>query len=270
MGAGPSAFAGPGTYLVGTTKDSMNAHELERILAIAKHRTTGLPCAPGTLESNRTDAFAKIYRDHLWGSASKSGPGSTVEAAAGAVIALKQAMLHTCARSLLDVGCGDFGWLGTALPSLRAEGAIGELVEVRAIDIVEEPFAGARSRFPDVKFAVLDVVTSIPPGTEHRPELVLCRQCLNHMSLADAQAALTHIMKSGATFLLASTYDEAPSNAQVDSAAVGSTAYREWSLDAPPFDTILGGPPEAKWLDEYSDARRHANPMQLALWRLAE
>lgn len=245
----------------------MDAHELERILAIAKHRTTGLPCAPGTLESNRTAAFASIYKNHLWGSSSKSGPGSTVDAAAGAVVALKQAILQTGARCLSDVGCGDFGWLSAALASLHAEGATRGLAQVRAMDIVEEAFADARSQFPDVHFAALDIVTSAPPRTDLQPELVLCRQCLNHMCLADAQVALSHMRHSGAAFLLASTYAGTLSNVKADTEAVGSTAYREWNLSAPPFDTILGGAPEATWVDEYDEARRDANPMHLALWR---
>ncbi len=239
--------------------------DLDRVLAIARHKQGGAALPPGALEADRASAFRSIYRERLWGSGgeSASGPGSAVAAAAGAVEALLQAVERVGARSVLDVGCGDFNWLGPVLPRLAERG----VERVVGCDIVAEAFADARSRHPSVSFEELDVVTQRPGRAS---DLVVCRQCLNHMSPPDALRALSNLAASGCGHLLATTYDaDADADGQLGGGLGEGTRYRCYNLSRPPFRAALGDA-LASWDDEYDPNRRAAggNPMRLALWRL--
>ena len=52
------------------------------------------------------------------------------------------------------------------------------------------------------RFQVLDLVTTIPP----QADLVLCRDCLVHLSANDILKALRNIVASGARYLLSTTF----------------------------------------------------------------
>ena len=198
---------------------------MSRVLAIAQQQTSGRPLPPGMLEGNRAAAFSAICRDRRWGGgASASGPGSTVAAAVGAVAALKEVCASVSARTLLDAGCGDFHWLGRSLEDVctAATAATGGELVVSAGDLVAEAFEEASVQYPRVSFSVLDLVAAPPPMAH---DVVLCRQCLNHMSVDDAHAALRHLRGSGSQWLLASTYpQQSQSNSALDSGSHGTAA----------------------------------------------
>jgi len=228
--------------------------ETSAVLALARAATSGKTPARGVLES-REDAFAAIYEKRLWGKGeSASGPGSHKDNALGAIQAVSEVLKSTGARALLDVGCGDLNWLPLAL---AASSAAAEALEVDAIDITpaacDRPPAG-------VSFRVHDIVSCVPSRAY---DVVLCRQCLNHMQAADARAALSNIRASGSHWLLATTYAQGD-NVRLPGAEAG-VAYRQFNLSAPPFDL---GPPERLFDDEYDAAERVRNPMTLGLWRL--
>lgn len=237
-----------------------------RALAIARAATGKTPLPPGTLSDSRAAAFESIHANSLWGRGqSTSGPGSEIQNAEAAVEALLQAVEHTGATSLLDVGCGDFLWLGAA----RAAGRLPSALRIMGIDISPSALDKARAMHSDVSFNVIDVASEpAPPGFD----IAICRQCLNHMSAEHVLAALANIAASGCRYLLASHYPHG-TNEQMDLSPAAGTTYRCYNLRAPPFDSgPLSSEPERMWMDEYDEQRRgspEANPMHLALWRLA-
>jgi SAM-dependent methyltransferase len=162
----------------------------------------------------RFSAFSAIYRENKWrGTETKSGPGSGAEATAALAEWLPKVCADLGITSVLDAGCGE----GTWQPHLP--GYIG-------VDIVAEALTVARSRHPDRFYGLLDICSDVLP----RADAVLCRDALQHLPLADAQAAIENFRRMGARYLIASSHQgEANKN-------VRPGAWYPCNLQAPPFD----------------------------------
>jgi SAM-dependent methyltransferase len=117
------------------------------------------------------------------------------------------------ARSVLDAACGDGFWM----PDLP--GYIG-------VDLVPAAVERARARHPHRDLRVADIRRDPLPAVD----LVILRDVLQHLPLADARAVLANIAGSGSRWLLASTY---AGGINIDVADGG-----DWcpDLQAPPFD----------------------------------
>ena len=72
----------------------------------------------------------------------------------------------------------------------------------------------------------LDIVRDQLPCAE----LVLCRDCMIHLSNADVLSALRNVRRSGAKYLLATTYTARPTNPDI---VTGD--WRPINLQAAPF-----------------------------------
>ena len=196
------------------------------------------------------DAFRQAYRTNLWGGGeSPSGPGSSLDQTAG----LRQAIPELCGRyevtTLLDLPCGDGHWMGrVALPGIRYLGA----------DLLPEVVARAAARNPERTFLQLDLTTSpLPPA-----DLLLCRDCLVHLSFNNIQRALARLRGSGSRLLIATTFTDHDRN---EDAIDGD--WRLLNLERAPFAL----PPPIAIINEgcteedgcYADK-------SLAVWRLAD
>lgn len=194
--------------------------------------------------------FTAMYRQNAWrGDESVSGPGSSLASTATLRRELPLLLGRLACSSILDAPCGDFRWLAeTPLP---VESYCG-------VDIVEEVIAANRRRHaaPGRTFLRLDLRRDPLP----RADLVLCRDCLVHLSFRDARAALDNIRRSGAGWLLATTF---PAHRRNHDVATG--AWRPLNLELPPFSL----PPPTALLDEHctEDGGRWADK-SLGLWRL--
>jgi hypothetical protein len=124
--------------------------------------------------SDRVEIFREAFRSNLWGGDSRSGPGSSREQTARVESALPAIFERLGVRRFLDVPCGDFSWMSRV--DLRGASYIGG-------DLLPEIVAENRARHsqPDRTFLQLDIMTSdLPPA-----DLMLCRDCLVHLSNAD-------------------------------------------------------------------------------------
>lgn len=191
-------------------------------------------------------AFADIYRTNAWaGAESLSGPGSGDAATASMRAAVSALVVELGVRSVLDAACGDGYWMP-------------ELPGYLGVDIAAQAIARAQARHPARLYAVGDVrVLALP-----RFDLVIVRDAIQHLSLADGLAVLAAVRATGSGWLLASTYD---GGKNVDIAAGDCYAP---DLEAPPF--ALGPPARTIFdgyhyhpTDEVRDPRKH-----LGLWRL--
>jgi len=150
------------------------------------------------------DIFGEIYRTNLWGSAeSNSGVGSEDAATAHLRAAIPALLAGLGARTLLDLPCGDFGWLSRAALDLDAyTGAdiVDELVERNTAR-----YGGPGSRR---SFVRLDITRDPLP----RADVVLCRDCLVHLSHANIFAAFANLRRSGSRYLLTTTFTDLDAN----------------------------------------------------------
>ena len=179
-----------------------------------------------TSDSARQTIFTDIYRHNRWGSdESVSGPGSTV-ARTAAFRAQMQALFDDLRiASLLDAPCGDFNWLKEMpLTNIRYFG----------IDIVVELIASNQSRYgqsrygaPIREFHCFDFTHDALPTTD----LILCRDALVHLTLAEIARALRNFQRSGARWLLTTSFTAHPENHEMQTGG-----WRALNLQKPPFD----------------------------------
>lgn len=184
-------------------------------------RATGRDTA--FIEGSRRERFDRIYKTGQWthgdlGHESLSGYGSTIEATKNVREGLPALLKELRATRLLDVGCGDFNWMKWVdLPCPY----IG-------VDIVESVVKANRAQYENDQraFRCLDAVEDALPSVD----VVLCREVLFHLSMADATKLLANIRQSGARYLLATTDPEVAVNRDIPSGE-----WREINLELPPY-----------------------------------
>ncbi|MGO1056508.1 class I SAM-dependent methyltransferase [Crossiella sp. CA198] len=169
------------------------------------------------------EVFAHIFRSNMWGCAdSVSGDGSALTETAVLRAELPKVLRRFGVRSLLDIPCGDFGWLATC--ELGLETYLGA-------DIVEELIAANLAKYfrhgGNRRFYTLDLTRDPLPRTD----AVLCRDCLVHLSFAQIWDALDNLRRSGSRYLLATTFLELEHNTDI---ATGD--WRPLNLQRPPFN----------------------------------
>lgn len=215
-----------------------------------------LPAATDSMQSapdapsEMADVFRGIYDRNRWlGTESVSGPGSSLAATAVVREALPLVLRALAAETLLDAPCGDFGWLSSVELPVRTY--IG-------IDVVPELIETARERSGGRhEFRVADISRDPVP----RADLVLCRDCLVHLSEEGAFAAIANFKESGSEFLLTTTF-----YAQAQNLPGSTGGWRPINLQRPPFS--FSAPilliPERR----FDPARAHSDK-SLGLWALA-
>ena len=195
--------------------------------------------------------FSAIHSDRKWGDCeSASGPGSTRERAASFLPELVELVRSLGVRTLLDAPCGDFNWAGP----------LADAVDLYVgVDVVPALIKANRVRSSSRrKFLCRDMVHQRLPAAD----AILCRDALVHLATSDIFDALANFRRTGAGFLITSTFlDDRPN----DDIVTGG--WRPLNLQRAPFDF----PAPLALIDErchhtggsYSDKR-------LALWQLED
>ena len=190
--------------------------------------------------------FTDIYRNNAWADPeSVSGRGSTLARTTVIRRELPALLAELGATSLLDAPCGDFNWMRhIALDAVEYTGA----------DVVPELIERNRARYGRAgrRFVVLDITKDEAP----RADLVLCRDCLIHLSFKHARAAVANFKRSGSTYLLATTHVKERENVDTESGG-----HHFVNLRLPPFDF----PAPLRLIEEDSELGKC-----LGLWRLKD
>ena len=218
--------------------------------ALEHYRGTLSSSSPEPRSSDVAEVFRGIHRSNHWqGGESLSGPGSGHAVTAPVRAALPMLLRGLSINSLLDAPCGDFGWLRTV--DLGLERYTG-------VDIVPELIEAARAHAGDRdEFMLADITRDPLP----RADLVLCRDCMVHLTAEQALAAIANFKTSGSTFLLTTTFYTLSANGR------GSTGgWRPINLQRTPFSF-----PQPRLLipeREYDPEREHSDK-SLGLWEIA-
>jgi SAM-dependent methyltransferase len=198
------------------------------------------------------ETFARIYDTNLWGGdESRSGLGSAADATRVLRTALPEVLRAVGATTLLDVPCGDFGWLSHVdLGVVRYTGA----------DIVPALVARNTELFADAhrQFVCLDLTRDALPTAD----VVLCRDCLVHLSFTNISRALDGIRRSGSSYLLTTTFTEHTNNEDIEDGD-----WRLLNLERAPFNLP---PPMALIVEGCVEGGGAYGDKALGLWRVDE
>lgn len=166
------------------------------------------------------ELFTLVYEKNLWGDPqSVSGPGSSLESTKEIRNTLPHLIKDYNMHSLLDIPCGDYNWMQYV--DLQNCTYIGADIVDRIIEINNRLFSDENH-----VFRVLDIIRDDLPEVD----LILCRDCLVHLTFNDAKAALKNIRRSGSKYLLATTFTECKINSQL-----GIDCWRPINLEKQPF-----------------------------------
>jgi hypothetical protein len=192
------------------------------------------------------DVFSTIYKQNLWEDAeSRSGRCSTVEATNIVRQQLPDLLKRLGIKSMLDAPCGDFNWMQHA--ALGLDKYIGA-------DIVPDLIASNQKLYTTSgrEFRVIDITQDEIPTVD----LILCRDCLIHLSLKYIADAIDNFKRSGSKYLLTTTYTLTPENKDI---LTGDCRFI--NLQAEPFRL-----PEP--LELIVEEPEHGK--SLALWRIED
>ncbi len=196
------------------------------------------------------ERFGLIWRSNLWGALdSNSGLGSELEATATLRRELAALLKRLEIISLLDLPCGDFGWM--ARMDLGGVAYTGADIVPAIIDA-----NSARYQAAAIRFQTIDLVADPLP----RVDLVLCRDCLVHLSFDNIRRAIANLKRSASRWLLTTTFPDADDNRDIDDGD-----WRVLNLQRAPF----GFPAPAALINEgCTEAENDYADKSLGLWRI--
>lgn len=146
--------------------------------------------------SSKEDVFEKIYDSNFWkGNESKSGPGSQIKSTESVRKNLPKLIEKYDIKSILDSPCGDYNWMKT-VDKKGAKYIGGDIVP----KIIKEN--NKKYKNENTSFEVVDITSSDIP----KVDLIICRDCLQHLSQENVKKALKNFKDSGSKYLLVTNY----------------------------------------------------------------
>ena len=123
-------------------------------------------------------------------------------------------------KTMIDAPCGDWYWMKDTL--LPVERYIG-------IDIVDKLVKKNKTLFGNSKidFQCMDITIADLPSAD----LIFSRDCLVHLSFADAIKVISNFKRSGAKYLITTTFTERKSNVDL-----GEGFWRPLNKQLSPFN----------------------------------
>lgn len=165
------------------------------------------------------EIFSRIYKTNYWRGKSRSGEGSDLTQTEVIRESLPLLLKRLGVKSMLDIPCGDFYWMQhVELP-----------VDYIGADIVKEVVKINSKKYSDSRhtFMNLNVCTDKLPQVD----IIFARDLLVHLSYKDIRLAIENIKKSGATWLLTTTFTGRDSNSDIETGD-----WRTLNLQLPPFN----------------------------------
>lgn len=166
------------------------------------------------------EIFTTIYEGNAWGGKeSVSGRGSDVDQTRIITKELSSLFDACNISTVLDIPCGDFFWMKNV--DLRN-------VDYTGADIVEELTRKNTETYgrDGIRFRCMNLIEDKLP----KVDLILCRDCLVHLSFADIFLALGNVCSSQSEFFLTTTHTGRKENKDI---LTGQ--WRPLNLEIAPF-----------------------------------
>jgi SAM-dependent methyltransferase len=188
---------------------------VELMKSIAKQIGT-VTVDPSTTDSMKP-VFEDIIRNHRWSDV-VCGTGSTIEHTQPLREQLVPFLKKHNINSMADIPCGDFSWM-SQVEFPKDFYYIGG-------DIVGFMIEQARQKYPGVELLEFD----LSQDTIHKVDLIFCRDCLFHFSLADLNQTLDNISRSSVKYVMFTSYYDGVNH------DITTGAFREIDFLKAPFE----------------------------------
>ena len=166
------------------------------------------------------ERFERIYHTNLWSDPeTRSGVGSSLDSTRVLREKLPQALRALDTRVLLDIPCGDFTWMERVdLDGIEYIG--GDIVRSIIESNQREKAAEGRT------FVELDLTRDTLPVAD----VLLCRDCLVHLSYANISRVFENVRRSKIRYILMTSFPGRGDNKNVEDGD-----WRPLDFEAPPF-----------------------------------
>jgi len=175
--------------------------------------------------SSQKDKFELIYKTNFWSSKeSKSGLGSEKANTINIRKEIIDVINNNKIKSILDAPCGDFNWIKDILnDDLQYTGA--DIVK----DLISENLKNYKTK--NINFTELDITIDDLPNAD----LMICRDCLIHLSFEKIKLFLKNLRKSNIRFILLTSYKFKDSQKKIINLDIPDGEFRELNMSEPPF-----------------------------------
>src|SRR3989338_6316354 len=142
------------------------------------------------------EKFSDIYAYNIFGGLeSRSGEGSNLVQTAVIRQALPELVKELEIKTIMDAPCGDWHWMRDI--SLSVEKYVGVDIVEALIEKNSKQFGNAIHQF---------ICKNLTEDDLPQVDLILCRDCLVHLSFDDARKVLANFKRSKSKYLLTTTF----------------------------------------------------------------
>lgn len=202
---------------------------------------------------DRAARFSRIHEMNMWGAeTSRSGLGSEQDAVAVLSSELPVLLRDLGISSLLDAPCGDGAWISNI--ELNVD-YVGVDIVPALVETLRVSQAAAKERR---RYVVADIVVDDLPYAD----AILCRDCLVHLPFKDIELAIENFRRTGANWLIATTFPEFLKNADCEEGD-----WRALNMEGSPF---LWPKPIALLNEQCDEVGGAYRDKSLGVWRVAE
>lgn len=170
------------------------------------------------------DKFTKIYELNYWGSdESISGNGSTLEYTENIRAELPSLLKKFNIKSIFDAPCGDFNWMQHVIKEYEINYTGGDIVK----KLIEKCNFDYNDK--NIKFIEIDITKDKFPDAD----LMICRDCLFHLSFKDINNYFKIFLDSNIEYLLTTTFTN---NSDFKNKDIITGDFRKIDLYSAPFN----------------------------------
>lgn len=198
---------------------------------------------------NLEDRFSTIYEMNYWREGeSASGTGSTFSYTENVRAQLPQLFSAFEIATVFDAPCGDFNWMKHVVEKHPLTYIGGDIVKAMIDD------NNTKYQKTDVDFIHIDLTSGDFPDAD----LMICRDCLFHLSVDDTRTVLQNFCASNIAYLLTTTHLVADGFQNTD---IESGDFRRIDLFSAPYNL----PTDV--LFRFDDWQEPEPEKEMCLWR---